>query len=104
MTEQESMDRLLRQTLTGDTTPTLSPTFDQRLTGRLQPCHLSPKSRAILTGYSLIGTGVSIGAMHQTGLPWFVILLATLFPLGIVAILLHKHIRQALRRKPKRLS
>jgi hypothetical protein len=85
MSEQEAMDRLLRQAMESDASPTLSWAFDERLARRLRPPSLSAARRWLLAGYSVAALGVSVWTMRGESLAWGVIAVAIVLPLAIAA-------------------
>ncbi len=93
MPHSETMDRLLRRSMTAESAPTLSPEFEQRLANRLRPRRLSPKSRYFLLGYSLVGISVSLWTMHASGMDGRLAALSVLVPLVIVGAILRLYFR-----------
>ena len=64
MSEQESMDHLLRQLMAGNPAPAVSSAFDQRLARRLRPSRLGPVGRMVMSLYTLSFFGMfPLGAL-----------------------------------------
>ena len=64
MTEQDHVDRWLREALAADE-PRLSSSFDARLARRLKPRRLTPTARLVLLAYVVAAIAVSVLAMRS---------------------------------------
>lgn len=93
MSEPETIERLLRRSMTAESAPTLSPEFEQRLAHRLRPRRLSHRSRYFLRGYSLFGISLSCGTMYASGMDWRLAGLSVLIPLAITGAILRPFFR-----------
>lgn len=93
MPEPDPLETLLRRSLMSPSAPSLSPEFEQKLTRRLAPRRLAPKSRRFLIGYSLAGLGVSAVAMHASGLDVRLAAASILVPLALVVPLARRYFR-----------
>lgn len=85
MSEQESMDSLLRDTLGSAPSPHLSPAFDRRLKQRLRRRRLNPAGRWLMSAYLLAAPAVSLAVMRSQALDWSLITIAMLAPLLALA-------------------
>jgi hypothetical protein len=85
MTEQERMDRLLRQSMGALPSPALSAAFDRRLAKRLRPRRLGSAGRLAMTLYAVLAFGVSVCVMQRAGVSWIAITIAIVAPLTLVA-------------------
>jgi hypothetical protein len=87
MSEQEPMDRLLRQSMSTGPLPRLSPDFDRRLANRLRPRRrLNSRGRVIMTIYTLAGLIASVWMMRSQSIGWLPIAVAITAPLVITAV------------------
>ena len=80
MSEQEKMDRLLRQSMGAVPPPRLSSAFDRRLVKRLHPRRLSSAGRLAMTLYALLALIVSVWVMRSEAIDWIPIVIAILAP------------------------
>ena len=94
MSEQEKMDRLLREAMSSPP-PTLSPGFNERLLKRARPRRLRPGGRLVLAGYALAALAVSIWAMRSQSIEWTLIVAAVVVPLLIIATLYRRYLHTA---------
>ena len=67
MSEQDSVDRWLREAMAADE-PRLSSSFDARLARRLKPRRLTPTARLVLLAYIVAAVAVSVLAMRSVEL------------------------------------
>ncbi|MGC4047977.1 MAG: hypothetical protein QM758_29635 [Armatimonas sp.] len=95
MPEPDEFDQFLRRSLSGKSAPSLSDEFDQRLETRRKPRQMSPKSRYLLTGYSVVGLATSLAVMLASGLRWWLVLPLILVPVAVVAVLIRPYFRSA---------
>jgi hypothetical protein len=94
MSEQETMDQLLREAMSAPP-PALSPGFDERLLKRTRPRRLKPGGRLVLAGYALAALVVSIWAMRSQSIEWTLIVAAVAVPVLIIATLYRRHLHTA---------
>jgi len=85
MSEQESMDHLLRQLMAGNPAPAVSSAFDQRLARRLRPSRLGPVGRMVMSLYTLLALAVSVWEMRSQSIGWSLIVVLIGVPLMFVA-------------------
>ena len=95
MSEQETMDRLLRESMAADAPPSLSPAFERRLAKRLRRRTLDSKGRLVMALYSLIALAVSVWTMRRGPFGWVPTAVAILVPLAIAAAATYRATRQA---------
>ena len=81
MSEQEKVDRSLRQSMGALPPPSLSSTFDQRLMKRLRPRRLSSAGRLAMTLYAVLALVLSVWVMRREAIDWIPIVIAILAPL-----------------------
>jgi hypothetical protein len=91
MSEQEKMDRLLRQVMAATPTPNLSSAFDQRLMKQLRPRRLDSTGRLAMTAYALLALTVSIWVMREQGIDWSATAIAVLAPLILALAVQRRH-------------
>ena len=85
MSEQESVDRLLRTTMAAAPLPALSPGFDKQLSRRLRSNKLNAASRLVLACYGATALMVSVWTMRMASIDWSIIAIAVMVPLVLVA-------------------
>ena len=90
MSEQEKMDRLLRQSMGALPPPSLSPDFDQRLAKRLRPRRLSSAGQVVMTLYVLLALTISVWVMRSAAIDWIPIVIAILAPLMLAGAVQHR--------------
>ena len=83
MSEQEKMDRLLRNAMAEAQAPSLSSAFDQRLMKQLRPRRLDSTGRLAITAYALLALTVSIWVMREQAVDWSTIAISVLAPLAL---------------------
>jgi hypothetical protein len=84
MHDDDAMERLLRDAMTGET-PRLSPDFDARVVQRVRPRVLTPSGRTVIAVY---GVAASVGAVwFLRDLPLTSLLLAAAIGLPIAVAL-----------------
>ena len=84
--EQEKMDGWLRQAMSGEPVPALSPDFEGRLTKRLRPRRLSAKGRLLLAGYAVVAVALSVWVMRSHSIDWPWIAAACVAPVAVAAV------------------
>ena len=84
MSEQESMDALLRDAMGRVPRPALSPSFDRRLAARVRPRRLDPRGRRLMTLYGVTMLALSVGVMRSQSIEWSLIVLAIVAPVALV--------------------
>ncbi len=93
MSEQEKMDRLLREAMGATPTPGLSDGFEERLTRKLRQHRLDATGRLTMIVYTLLALAASIGVMRAQAIAWSTIANAIVVPLLLVlALQTHPHI------------
>jgi hypothetical protein len=97
MSEQEGMDRLLRQEL-GTTVPELSADFERRILTATRPRRLSTRGVVMLSLYTVFAIVVSVSAMRASDVGWVVIGAASVTPVAIAAAGLRSRLVAALAR------
>jgi hypothetical protein len=85
MSEQEKMDRLLRQSMSATPQPGLSSSFDPRLARRLRPRRLTKTGRIVMILYTLAALAISILAMRSESIHWLVMAAALVLPMMTAA-------------------
>lgn len=91
MSEQDRMDQLLSQAMSAPV-PTLSSDFDRQLTRRM-PTRLDRRRRLVLVAYSVVALVVSLWSMLAVGLGWTMVAGFVILPLGVVAVVFRRHLR-----------
>ena len=86
MPEPIEIEALLRESMNAAAPPTLTPTFTQRVTTRLQPRQLSARAKRALRFYALAAVVVSVAVMRSQGVEWSLIAvsLAVTAAIGII--------------------
>lgn len=85
MSEQEKMDQWLRQAMSAELPPTVSPGFDDRLAKRLRPRRLHPSGRLVLACYALVALTISVWAMRSQSIEWSLVAISIAVPLVVTA-------------------
>jgi len=96
MSDQENMDRLLRQVLSATPAPGLSSTFERRLSSRVKPARLDHSGRLVLAIYSALALLGSVLMMRMESLAWTSVVISVLLPLVVVSIVYRRSIRTTL--------
>ena len=84
MSEQESMDALLRDAMGRTPQPVLSPSFERRLAARVRPRRLDLRGRRLLGRYALTMLAFSVAVMRSQSLDWSLIAVAIVTPVALV--------------------
>jgi hypothetical protein len=85
--EQETLDRILRQSMAAVPVPNLSSRFDQRLKRRLHPPRLGSGKRLVLALYTVVALLTSVGLMRLEAIDWLTVAIAVAAPIAIVCAL-----------------
>lgn len=80
MSDQEGMDRLLRQALSAPM-PSVSPGFDRRVMRATRPRRLERTGVLVMTAYAGVAVVVSVWAMRGADIGWGLMAAALLVPL-----------------------
>lgn len=92
MSEQDRMDRLLREMMAITPPPCLSSGFEQRLRKRLGARRLDSAGRWILTGYGIIALILSIWVMRSQSIDWSLVAIAIVVPLSVATVIQHRRL------------
>lgn len=84
MSEQESMDALLRDAMGRTPRPALSPSFERRLAARVRPRRMGPRGRRLMTLYAVTMLALSVAVMRSQSIEWSLIALAIVAPGALV--------------------
>lgn len=87
MSEQERMDRWLREALSAVPQPGLSPQFEQRIARQVRPRRLTPRGRSVMVLYTAAAIAASIWTMRSASIDWSLVAVALMLPLLVVAVL-----------------
>lgn len=85
MSEQEHLDRLLRESMAAPA-PRLSSGFDQKLQRRLHTRQLGAGARWTLILYALLSLAASVWLMRHEAIDWTLVAVAVLAPLAAAAV------------------
>lgn len=84
MHDDDMMDQLLRDAMTGDV-PRLSSGFDARVLRRVRPRRLTPIGRAVIAAYVVIAVATTVWLMRDVQTTWIVAAVAIGAPVGAAA-------------------
>lgn len=92
MSEQETMDELLRRSMSAVPPPSLSRGFEQRLARQIRPRRLGAPARRLLALYALITLVASVWVMRNQAIDWSLIVAAVVVPLTILAVVQRRYL------------
>jgi hypothetical protein len=86
MSEQDGMDRLLREATASQSVPNLSPAFERRLAKSIRPARLKPAARLVMILYVVAAVTISIWLLRGQPLAdvWLAATAVVLVPLSMM--------------------
>ena len=93
MIADDTVDRILRQTMATSPAPMLSARFDERLSQRLAGRRLISSRPAGLTAYALAAVAISVGLMWWAAIDWRLMLVALGAPIAVATMACRRCVR-----------
>ena len=92
MSEPDAMDALLRRAFENQPVPTVSPSFERRISRHIARGQLTPIGRGVLIAYAAAAVAASIWTMRSMSIEWSLIAVAILTPAMIVFASLRRRV------------
>lgn len=86
MSEQENMDRLLREMMAATPPPSLSSDFDRRIAKEVRPRGLNSIGRRVMIAYAMLALILSVWAMRHQSISWSFVSILISVPLVVVTV------------------